>query len=216
MALPRPLKHVLPATLLLLTMTGCGSDSSLGGTLHLKGSSASSATDDGQTGEHSTQSLAGEDSAQPKEQAKDQTPTMVTETVTKRVPAPYAGASENVTGGVSTSGLGNEDAASTLAVVGVNQPISMPACNGQWIRITYSAIYPPTYAQEINYNLGLDSRSEYTTAPCSSIRSHVDGNRVYAVYVPYGHDVAGACADAAQLGGNVRSLNTSGDFSSPC
>ena len=150
MALPRPLKHVLPATLLLLTMTGCGNDSSLGGTLHLKDSSASSATDDGQTGEHSTQSLAGEDSAQPKEQAKeqakDQAPTMVTETVTKRVPAPHAGASENGTGGVSTSGLGNEDAANALAVAGVNQPISMPACNGQWIRITYSAIYPPTYA----------------------------------------------------------------------
>lgn len=51
---------------------------------------------------------------------------------------------------------------------------------------------------------------------CSSLRSQVNGNDVYAIYFDAGHSVDKVCALKAQYGGNARSLNNDADFSDPC
>lgn len=51
---------------------------------------------------------------------------------------------------------------------------------------------------------------------CSSLRSQVNGNDVYAIYFDAGHSVEKVCELKAQYGGNARSLNNNADFSDPC
>lgn len=51
---------------------------------------------------------------------------------------------------------------------------------------------------------------------CSSLRASLDGNDVYGIVIDYGFDTDRLCRAAASIGGNPRTMNNSGDFTSPC
>jgi len=91
-------------------------------------------------------------------------------------------------------------------------------CDGRYILIAESVLissgepYSETSRVQDKYP---GSKILYGGA-CSSLRSQVDDQDVYAVYFDAGHSVEKVCELKAQYGGNARSLNNDADFSDPC
>lgn len=94
------------------------------------------------------------------------------------------------------------------------------ACDGRYILIVQSVIDSgnrEATKSEIGSALNEHSGSVFT-APgnCSSLRKSVNGSDIYPIYIDFGSDVESACRAKSVRGGNVRTLNTTGDFSDPC
>ncbi|MEJ4099259.1 hypothetical protein V5S96_02635 [Corynebacterium mastitidis] len=94
------------------------------------------------------------------------------------------------------------------------------ACDDRYILIVQSVIdsgNEEATRAEIASALNAHSGSVFT-APgnCPSLRASVNGNDIYPIYLDFGDDMQAACRAKAVRGGNVRTLNTEGDFSDPC
>lgn len=96
---------------------------------------------------------------------------------------------------------------------------SSPACDGRNILIVDSVVVYPGEDARNKIGDALDSNPDASfmlPGHCSSLRANVDGADVYAIYLDYGADRSAMCSAASTRGGNPRTLNTSGDFTSPC
>lgn len=94
-----------------------------------------------------------------------------------------------------------------------------PACDGRNILIVDSVIVYPGENARAKIGEALDRNPDASfmlPGHCPSLRARVDGADVYAIYVDYGADRSSLCSAASTRGGNPRTLNTSGDFTSPC
>lgn len=92
-------------------------------------------------------------------------------------------------------------------------------CDGRYILIVHSVLATPsTYPQEEIATALATYPGAQVGEPgfCSSIRGQVDGQIIYPIFFDYGHNAADACAGKTRYGGNVRTLNNTGDFSAPC
>ena len=87
-------------------------------------------------------------------------------------------------------------------------------CDGRGVLIIHSIV-----------DTAAEARSVLTANPgaqllqpgaCSSLRASLDGNDVYGIVIDYGFDTDRLCRAAASIGGNPRTMNNSGDFTSPC
>ncbi|WP_144413385.1 hypothetical protein [Corynebacterium epidermidicanis] len=95
--------------------------------------------------------------------------------------------------------------------------ISQPECNGQGILIVQSVLNSPTREDELLAALNKYPGARYMIpGTCPSIRKSVNGQDIYPVYFPFGHDRAALCQAKAMYGGNARTLNLQGDFTDPC
>lgn len=92
------------------------------------------------------------------------------------------------------------------------------ACDGRGVLIVQSIIDTGQDIQaEAAPTLAMYPTAQVLTpGACSSLRASVDGNKVYAVVIDYGKDIAGLCSAAARIGGNPRIMNNDADFTSPC
>lgn len=105
---------------------------------------------------------------------------------------------------------------------GFARSISIPACDGRNILILHSVIDEGDLGythSELSSNVayGGGGNAEYTyPGQCPSLRSHVDGKRIYPVYLDFGSDVNGMCAAKAKYGGNGRVLSNTAEFVDPC
>ncbi|NMF08640.1 hypothetical protein [Corynebacterium xerosis] len=96
---------------------------------------------------------------------------------------------------------------------------SSPACDSRGILIVESVIVHPGDDARRTIGAALDRNpgAEFTTpGACPSLRAHVDGGDVYAVYVDYGRDTGSLCGAAASTGGNARVLSSRNEYLSPC
>ncbi len=91
-------------------------------------------------------------------------------------------------------------------------------CDGRGVLIVYSVI-------DTGQDIAAEASGVIAQYPgarmlapgaCSSLRASVNGNAVYAIVLDYGFDTPLLCTAAAEIGGNPRTMNTSGDFTSPC
>lgn len=91
-------------------------------------------------------------------------------------------------------------------------------CDGRGVLIIHSIV-------DTGQDIGVEARSVLTANPgaqllqpgaCSSLRASLDGNDVYGIVIDYGFDTDRLCRAAASIGGNPRTMNNSGDFTSPC
>lgn len=91
-------------------------------------------------------------------------------------------------------------------------------CDGRGVLIIHSIV-------DTGQDIAAEARSVLTTNPgaqllqpgaCSSLRASLDGNDVYGIVIDYGFDTDRLCRAAASIGGNPRTMNNSGDFTSPC
>lgn len=105
---------------------------------------------------------------------------------------------------------------------GFSRSISTPACDGRNILILHSVIDEGDMGythSELSSNVAYlgSGNAEYTyPGLCPSLRSHVDGKRIYPVYLDFGSDVNGMCSAKAKYGGNGRVLSNSAEFVDPC
>lgn len=94
-----------------------------------------------------------------------------------------------------------------------------PACDGRNILIVDSVIVHPGEDADalVRDSLRRNPNASYMKpGHCPSLRAQAEGGEVYPIYVDYGSDRSRMCSMAARSGGNPRTLNTQGDFSSPC
>ena len=91
-------------------------------------------------------------------------------------------------------------------------------CDGRGVLIIHSIV-------DTGQDIAAEARNVLTANPgaqllqpgaCSSLRASVDGNDVYGIVIDYGFDTDRLCRAAASIGGNPRTMNNSGDFTSPC
>ena len=91
-------------------------------------------------------------------------------------------------------------------------------CDGRGVLIIHSIV-------DTGQDIAAEARSVLTANPgaqllqpgaCSSLRASLDGNDVYGIVIDYGFDTDRLCRAAASVGGNPRTMNNSGDFTSPC
>ena len=91
-------------------------------------------------------------------------------------------------------------------------------CDGRGVLIIHSIV-------DTGQDIAAEARSVLTANPgaqllqpgaCSSLRASLDGNDVYGIVIDYGFDTDRLCRAAASIGGNPRTMNNSGDFTSPC
>ena len=91
-------------------------------------------------------------------------------------------------------------------------------CDGRGVLIIHSIV-------DTGQDIGVEARNVLTANPgaqllqpgaCSSLRASLDGNDVYGIVIDYGFDTDRLCRAAASIGGNPRTMNNSGDFTSPC
>ena len=91
-------------------------------------------------------------------------------------------------------------------------------CDGRGVLIIHSIV-------DTGQDIAAEARSVLTANPgaqllqpgaCSSLRASVDGNDVYGIVIDYGFDTDRLCRAAASIGGNPRTMNNNGDFTSPC
>ncbi|MDU0479547.1 hypothetical protein QVA66_09880 [Staphylococcus chromogenes] len=95
--------------------------------------------------------------------------------------------------------------------------ISQPECNGQGILIVQSVLQSPTREDELVAALNKYPGAKFMIpGTCPSIRKSVNGQDIFPVYLPFGHDRAALCQAKAMYGGNARTLNLQGDFTDPC
>jgi serine/threonine protein kinase, bacterial len=90
--------------------------------------------------------------------------------------------------------------------LGLSQPISKPACNGQGIVILGSVTTPGEYADGIRRLLAAHPGAFYlrTDQTCPSLRAATeDGNPIYAVYRLGGRTEAQVCAVVRLSGGDA-------------
>ena len=93
---------------------------------------------------------------------------------------------------------------------------SSPACDSRGILIVESVIVHAGDDARRTIGAALDRNpgAEFTTpGACPSLRAHVDGGDVYAVY---GRDTGSGCGAAASTGGNARVLSNRNEYLSPC
>lgn len=100
---------------------------------------------------------------------------------------------------------------------------SSPACDGRNILILRSVIDTGNHNQaksELAFAMAYDGghrQAEFTVpGQCSSLRANAEGGQVYPVYLDFGSDLAGMCRAKAELGGNGRVLDNSGEYIDPC
>ncbi|GAA1052679.1 hypothetical protein GCM10009570_12680 [Dietzia natronolimnaea] len=87
--------------------------------------------------------------------------------------------------------------------LGLNVPMSRPACDGRGIVVLYSAVTPGEYAQEIAAALARNPGASYlrTDMACPSLRARDEnGNVIYAVYRASGYSRQELCADVRAMG----------------
>ena len=91
-------------------------------------------------------------------------------------------------------------------------------CDGRGVLIIHSIV-------DSGQDIAAEARNVLTANPgaqllqpgaCSSLRASVDGNDVYGIVIDYGFDTDRLCRAAASIGGNPRTMNNNGDFTSPC
>jgi serine/threonine protein kinase, bacterial len=90
--------------------------------------------------------------------------------------------------------------------LGLSQPISKPACNGQGIVILGSVTTPGEYADGVRRLLAAHPGALYlrTDQTCPSLRAATeDGNPIYAVYRLGGRTEAQVCAAVRRSGGDA-------------
>jgi len=85
--------------------------------------------------------------------------------------------------------------------LGLDVPLSRPACDGTGVVILGSAYTPGKYREQIQRLLNFNPGSSYlrTDLACPSLRQSVDGNPVYAVYRVGGTTTAQVCAVLATV-----------------
>ncbi len=91
-------------------------------------------------------------------------------------------------------------------------------CDGRGVLIIHSIV-------DTGQDIAAEAKNVLTANPgaqllqpgaCSSLRASLDGNDVYGIVIDYGFDTDRLCRAAASIGGNPRTMNNSGDFTSPC
>lgn len=91
-------------------------------------------------------------------------------------------------------------------------------CDGRGVLIIHSIV-------DTGQDIAAEAKNVLTANPgaqllqpgaCSSLRASLDGNDVYGIVIDYGFDTDRLCRVAASIGGNPRTMNNSGDFTSPC
>ena len=91
-------------------------------------------------------------------------------------------------------------------------------CDGRGVLIIHSIV-------DTGQDIAAEARSVLTANPgaqllqpgaCSSLRASLDGKDVSGIVLDYGFDTDRLCRAAASIGGNPRTMNNSGDFTSPC
>ncbi|OMC06945.1 serine/threonine-protein kinase [Mycolicibacterium fortuitum] len=90
--------------------------------------------------------------------------------------------------------------------LGLRQPISRPACNGQYIVILGSVTTPGLYEAGVQRLLDAHPGAFYlrTDQTCPSLRAETeDGNPIYAVFVPGGTTQGQMCAKVRAYGGDA-------------
>ncbi|KHO21428.1 serine/threonine-protein kinase [Mycolicibacterium setense] len=90
--------------------------------------------------------------------------------------------------------------------LGLSQPISRPACNGQYIVILGSVTTPGLYEAGVQRLLDAHPGAFYlrTDQTCPSLRAETeDGNPIYAVFVPGGTTQGQMCAKVRSYGGDA-------------
>lgn len=90
--------------------------------------------------------------------------------------------------------------------LGLRQPISRPACNGQYIVILGSVTTPGLYEAGVQRLLDAHPGAFYlrTDQTCPSLRAATeDGNPIYAVFVPGGSTQDQMCAKVQAYGGDA-------------
>ncbi|MGN0099655.1 MAG: serine/threonine protein kinase [Dietzia sp.] len=91
----------------------------------------------------------------------------------------------------------------TVGDLGLDTPMSRPACDGRGIVVLYSAVTPGAYAQEISSALATYPGASYlrTDMACPSLRPRDEnGNVIYAVYRASGYTRQELCADVRAAG----------------
>ena len=91
----------------------------------------------------------------------------------------------------------------TVGDLGLDTPMSRPACDGRGIVVLYSAVTPGAYAQEIASALARYPGASYlrTDMACPSLRPRDEnGNVIYAVYRASGYTRQELCADVRAAG----------------
>jgi len=128
---------------------------------------------------------------------------------------PYAARSGNPTVTVTATATPEPqaEARTTTQLSGATIP-----CDGRGVLIIHSIV-------DTGQDIAAEARSVLTANPgaqllqpgaCSSLRASLDGNDVYGIVIDYGFDTDRLCRAAASVGGNPRTMNNSGDFTSPC
>ena len=86
--------------------------------------------------------------------------------------------------------------------LGLQVPISRPACDGTGIVVLGSAYTPGQYRQQVERMLSLNPGASYlrTDLACPSLAQEKDGNPIYAVYRVAGKTVGQVCAAVAAAG----------------
>lgn len=96
--------------------------------------------------------------------------------------------------------------AAPLGDLGLRQPMSRPACNGQYIVILGSVTTPGLYEAGVQRLLDAHPGAFYLRADqtCPSLRAATeDGNPIYAVFVPAGTTQAQMCARKRTFDGDA-------------
>lgn len=94
---------------------------------------------------------------------------------------------------------------------------SAPPCDGRGILVLDSYVESAQPQQGIADLLDRHPGAEFATpGQCPSLRSQLDGARVYPIYTDHGHDTAALCRDKAARGGTARLLTTTPEHLDPC
>lgn len=126
---------------------------------------------------------------------------------------PYAARSSNPTVTATATPEPQAEARTATQLSGATIP-----CDGRGVLIIHSIV-------DTGQDIAAEARSVLTANPgaqllqpgaCSSLRASLDGNDVYGIVIDYGFDTDRLCRAAASIGGNPRTMNNSGDFTSPC
>ena len=147
--------------------------------------------------------------------------------VATTTPAPATSAGNNVPYAARSGRSGNPTVTVTATATPEPQAEARTAtqlsgatipCDGRGVLIIHSIV-------DTGQDIAAEARSVLTANPgaqllqpgaCSSLRASLDGNDVYGIVIDYGFDTDRLCRAAASIGGNPRTMNNSGDFTSPC
>ena len=126
----------------------------------------------------------------------------------------------NRSGGQSSASRGPAVPSKSDPDLGLDVPISRPACDGTGIVILDSATTPGRYQQDVGRALANNPGASYlrTDLSCPSLRQQSDdGNPIYAVYRPAGTTKDEICATVAAAGPGAygRWLDTTSDPVTP-